>query len=120
MSKRLYNTIIVLVLFLTACGPETIFVRPSLDTPERHIANGRALFAQGKTHHALREFNRAHELDPYNLDALIGLAVTTGHCGDVDKGLIILKRAEEVAATEEEKQKVQEGYGEIEKLRGAQ
>lgn len=107
----------VVLLFLSACGPETIYVRPSLDTSKRHVINGRALLDQGKIQPALREFEYAHELDPQNVSALVGMAVTMGHQGKFDQGLEILEKAEAICTTAEDRTLVQEGRARLEELR---
>ena len=92
-------------------------MRPRLDTPEQHITNGRALLEHGKYQHALQEFSRANELNPKNLDAIIGMGIATGHCTTIDQGQTILRRAEKLATTDEERKKIQEGYMQLQKTR---
>ena len=106
----------VVLLFLAACGPDTIYVRPSLDTPERHVINGRALLDQGKIQHALREFEYANELDPQNVAALVGMAIAMGHDGKFDQGQEILEKAEAICTTAEDQALVEQGRARLEEL----
>lgn len=110
----------VVLLLIAACGPDTIYVRPSLDTPERHVINGRSLLDQGKIQHALREFEYANELDPQNVAAQVGMAIALGHQGKLDQGLEILEKAEAISTTEEDRTLVQEGRARLEELRASQ
>jgi hypothetical protein len=45
MAKCIGVTLLVLslALLLGACGPDTIFLRPALDTPAQHVKNGHSL-----------------------------------------------------------------------------
>ena len=85
------RAIIVLAIFLTGflggCGPQTIWLRPSLDTPSQHVANGNQLLKRGKLSDACREFRRAREIDPNYTMAYIGLGIALGKKGDVENGL---------------------------------
>ena len=101
---------------VTACGPDTIFLRPGLDTPDRHIANGHALLKQGKPTDACREFRRASELAPRNVDALVGLALALGQSGEIDRGLSVLDRASELVQTDRQRVEVKKGYEELDQL----
>jgi hypothetical protein len=64
MGRR--NCLLLLVLAasaIVACGPDTIFLRPALDTPEHHVKNGHSLLSRGKIDAANAEFKRAKALD---------------------------------------------------------
>ena len=116
MSKGITIGILLLFMSLVGCGPDTIFLRPNLDTPDHHIANGHALLNQGKTMDACREFRRAHELDPENIEALVGLAVALGRTGDVEQGLKILEKAEQLATMETDRKIIEKGYEQLKKI----
>ena len=116
LNRKICATIFFLLL-LTACGPKTIYVRPNLDTPQRHVTNGWALLDQGKIQHALREFQYANELDPQDVAALVGTAVTLGHKGEFDQAFTLLEKAEGICTRAEDKVLVQNGYARIKKLR---
>ena len=107
--RRSYLTLIALVLIL-GCGPETIFMRPSLDTPSQHVTNGQQLLERGKIEDAYREFSRAKELNPQYTPAYIGLGIALGHKGDLNNGLKYLDQAKHLAASSEERAAVQNGY----------
>ena len=109
-----------ILLLLAACGPETIYVRPNLDTPERHVANGQVLLDQQKTKHALREFQRANELDPQNVAALVGIAIVMGHDKKFNQGMEALEKAQALSTTAEDKALVRDGQARLEELRTKQ
>ena len=67
-----------IVSLMIGCGPDPIFLRPALDTPAQHLANGNALLDQEKWRDAGREFERAGELDPFFTEAYVGLAIALG------------------------------------------
>lgn len=110
MTKvRSYLTLIVLVL-LMGCGPETIFMRPGLDTASQHVNNGQQLLQRGKIEDAFREFTRAKELNPQYTPAYIGLGITLGHKGDLENGRKYLEQARQLAVSAEDRAAVQRGY----------
>jgi Tfp pilus assembly protein PilF len=114
------KSLILLILSLAvllACGPDTIFLRPSLDTPQQHVKNGHSLLARGKIEAANAEFVRAAALDEGYAPAYVGLALIQGHQGDFASGLETLNRARSLAATLEESREVERGF---EQLRGMQ
>ncbi len=118
MAQR--SRLVLLVLFLVligACGPDTIFLRPALDTPAQHVKNGHSLLARGKIDAAKAEFVHAKRLDDGYAPAYVGLALVQGHRGDIDGGLEILDRARRLAATPDEAKAVAEG---VERLQGMQ
>ena len=111
MTRR--SRLILLVLFVclfTACGPDTIFLRPGLDTPAQHVKNGHSLLSFGKIDAAKAEFLRATTLDGDYIPAYIGIALVQGHRGNIDDGLKTLDRAKALATTPEEVNAVDQGY----------
>ncbi len=106
---RLILGVMAIFLFL-ACGPDTILVRPGLDTPDHHVANGNQLLNRMKIEAAYQEFQRAIELDPTYTPAHVGLALVQGRRGDYTGGLETLGQAKKLAQNEEEKKLVEEGY----------
>ena len=86
MVKVKALAVLFLALIAMGCGPDTILVRPGLDTPGQHVANGHKLLQRGKVEDANREFNRARELDPQFFKAYIGLGVVLGLKGDLAAG----------------------------------
>jgi Flp pilus assembly protein TadD len=100
-----------------ACGPDTIFLRPALDTPAQHVKNGHSLLARGKIEAANNEFTRAKSLDAGYAPAYVGLALVQGHRGDIDGGLDILNQARELVATPADAEAVDQGYDQLEGMR---
>lgn len=113
MAKLTIGWLLVICAVLIACGPETIVVRPSLDTPSHHIANGDSLLDQGKPNDAYREFKRANELAPNNVEALIGLAKSQIQRGELESGKSVLEQAKRVATTDQERIAIQEEYRQL-------
>jgi len=114
MDRR--NSFILLasfVIFFSACGPDTIFLRPSLDTPAQHVKNGHSLLSCGKIDAANAEFLRATTLDENYVPAYVGIALIQGRRGDVDEGFETLNRAKELTTTVEEKEAVNQGYKQL-------
>lgn len=115
------KTIFIIVLFLgfviLGCGPDTIFLRPGLDTPPVHVANGRNLLKRGKVDDALREFERAKSLDPSYTPAYIGLGIVLGQKGRIDEGLKTLDLANEMADNDKDRTAVQQGYLRLHELK---
>lgn len=95
--------------WLFACGPDTIFLRPGLDTPGLHVANGNALLKQDKLEAALREFSRAEMLEPNYAPAHVGLGKIWGLRGEMERGRAAMDKAEAVARGEREREAVSEG-----------
>jgi len=114
--KRLL-CLILAVATIVACGPDTIFLRPALDTPQQHVQNGHNLLNRGKLDPAQAEFVRAKNLDVDYAPAYVGMALVQAHKGDVDGGLATLDRARSLAATIEQKQEVERCF---ERLKGMQ
>jgi hypothetical protein len=110
MSNRRTLMALLVGLVVVGCGPKTIFVRPSLDTPAQHAANGQQLLDQGKVEDACREFNRAKELDPQFIGAYIGLGVASGLKGDFQTGFAIMGQAKQMAVDDQQLSAVRKGY----------
>ena len=98
------------VLLLLACGPDTILVRPGLDTPDHHVSNGNQLLDRLKLEAAYQEFQRALELDSSYTPAYIGVAMVRGRRGDYNGGLKMLNKAKKLAQSQEETQMVEKAY----------
>lgn len=101
---------IVCLLTLVSCGPETIILRPSLDSPVQHVDNGYKLMAYGKTDAAIREFKRSMELDADYAPAYVGLGIVYGMEGDLARGRILMEKARRLAISEEHKKEVEMGF----------
>ena len=113
--NRLSWMVLFLVLF-SACGPDTIFLRPTLDSPEVHVKNGNDLLARGKIDAAYNEFVRAEHLDQAYAPAHVGIALIQGHRGDVDGGFETLAKARKMAVTPEEIKLVDQGYEQLKRI----
>jgi tetratricopeptide (TPR) repeat protein len=103
-------------LMVAGCGPDTIFVRPGLDTPMQHTNNGQQLLQRGKFEDACREFNRAKELDPYYVRAYIGLGLALAHKGDFEAAKASMDQARRIAGNSQEISEVRKGYEQLEKI----
>jgi len=95
---------------LLACAPKTITPQAKLDSPQRHISNGKILLASEKVNAAFYEFNRAKELDPEYAPAYVGLGLVAGFRGDFEKGLTNIKDAQKHARDNEQKVAVGVAY----------
>ena len=112
-------SLVILGGVLGACGPDTIFLRPMLDTPAQHVKNGHSLLEREKIDAANAEFMRAKGLDDTYSPAYVGLALVQGLQGDVDEGLEILDQARDLAKTPEEIEAVEEGIMQLKIMREA-
>lgn len=118
MAKCISFALLVLSLGLVwACGPDTIFLRPALDTPAQHVKNGHILLTRGKIDAASTEFVRAKSLNTAYAPAYVGLALVKGHRGDIDGGFEILNQARGLATTPDETKTVNQGYDQLEGMR---
>ncbi|PIE66850.1 MAG: hypothetical protein CSA23_06820 [Deltaproteobacteria bacterium] len=109
----------LVAIMVTACGPETVFLRPALDTPAQHVQNGHLFLSRGKIDAADAEFFRAKKLDHQYAPAYVGLALIQGYRGDVHGGLKILDQARTFAKTPEEINDVNDGYERLKRIRAA-
>jgi hypothetical protein len=118
MVRRTYLSLLILFWALVlACGPDTIFLRPALDTPAQHVKNGHNLLSRGKIDAANAEFVRAKSLDDGFAPAYVGIALVQGHRGDIDGGVEILDKARKIAATPDEAKSVECGFETLEGMR---
>lgn len=106
----------VIVCLLMGCGPDTIFLRPTLDTPAQHLANGNALLTQEKWRDAAREFDRARELDPFFTEAYVGLAISLGSEGDFEAAVRIMDQARQTAMNAKQHQAVADGEARLHQM----
>jgi tetratricopeptide (TPR) repeat protein len=104
-------------LLCFGCGPDTIFVRPGLDTPAQHVANGHQLLEQGKFEDACREFDRAKELDPNYISAYVGLGLALGKKGDIEAGMRSMAEARKMASSPQDFEVIQKGYDQLEEIK---
>lgn len=104
---------LIIGTFFSGCGPDTVFLRPGLDTPSQHVINGHQLLDRGKIDDACREFDRAKELDPDYVKAYVGLGVALGKKGEFDAGMQTMSVAEEKAISAQDVEMVQRGYEQL-------
>jgi hypothetical protein len=117
MDHRNAFILLILSLFLiSACGPDTIFLRPGIDTPAQHVKNGHSLLSCGKIDAANAEFLRATTLDGNYVPAIVGIALVQGHRGNIDEGVETLNQAKGLTTTAEEEQAVDQGYRQLYEL----
>jgi tetratricopeptide (TPR) repeat protein len=116
MIKMKWMLPLLIGFFLAGCGPDTILVRPGLDTPSLHVSNGYQLLERGKVDDAYREFERARELDPRCVKAYVGMGVALGKKGDIDAGMKTMAVAEAMAGNIREHEAVQKGYSQLNQL----
>ena len=108
---------VMIVLFVGACGPDTIFLRPALDTPDQHVKNGYALLKSGKIEAAEMEFTRARDLDDDDLPAHVGLALVKGYRGDVEGGLAMLEQVRSRVDSPDDARCVEQGIAQLKAMR---
>lgn len=117
MRKTTYLIVLLLGFVMSGCGPDTIFLRPGLDTPSMHVANGNNLLERGKVDDAYREFQRAKTLDPGYTPAYIGLGIVLGRKGRIDDGLKTMDMASQMADTDKDRTAVEQGYLRLRELK---
>ena len=113
--NRLALLTLILIL-VAACGPDTIFLRPALDTPQQHVKNGHSLLTRGKIDAANAEFIRAKNLDDDFVPAYVGLALIQGHRGNFDGGFDYLDQARTRVITPEDAKEVDRGFESLQKM----
>lgn len=113
IQRSIYIVLVVLISLSSGCGPDTIFLRPRLDTPAQHVKNGHSLLSYGKIDAANAEFLRATTLDENYAPAYVGIALVQGHQGKVDEGLKTLDWAKGLTTTPEEEEAVKQGYRQL-------
>jgi lipoprotein NlpI len=107
----------LLVLTSAACGPVTPYPNMPLDTPERHVSNGMTFLEIDKFDAAVREFDRALELDSRFAPAFVGKGLAYGKQGDTGTALYYMKKAEQTSCTDEEKILVEDGYRQLKEMK---
>ena len=120
MAKMRCLVTVWLSFLILGCGPDTIFLRPGLDTPAQHVDNGHRLLQRGKMEDACREFNRAKELDPFFVKAYVGLGIALAGMGDFSTASASMEKARRIAGNSQEIADVRKGYERIEKIKRGQ
>jgi tetratricopeptide (TPR) repeat protein len=120
MAKVRCLVTIWLGFLIVGCGPDTIFLRPGLDTPAQHVENGQQLLQRGKLEDACREFKRAKELDPLFIKAYVGLGIALARKGDLKAATASMDQARRIAGNSQEINQVQKGYDQLEMIKRRQ
>jgi len=107
------------LMLVAACGPDTIFLRPALDTPQQHVNNGHSLLTRGKIDAANAEFLRAKNLDDGFVPAYVGLALIQGHRGNFDGGFDYLDQARTRVITPEDAKEVDRGFESLREMQSS-
>ncbi len=87
-------------VFLHGCAPHAVV---KLDTPEHHVLSGMKLLKLERYTDALREFELTKGFAPAFSKAYVGSALVHGNTGNWERGLEEVKRAGDLAKTDEEK-----------------
>ena len=114
---RLFVCLLCIIGIGSACGPVTPYPNMPLDTPHRHVSNGMTFLEINKSEAALREFNRALELDERYSPAFVGLGLIHGRLGDIETGLSYMKKADQYSRNEEQKNLVEDGYRQLREMK---
>jgi tetratricopeptide (TPR) repeat protein len=105
------------VVLLSACGPETIFLKGGLDTPAHHVANGNKLLENGKYDAALNEFRRAKEqMDQKYVPVYIGIGLAMAHKGEFAEAYATLEGARLFTPDPEDEQKLEAAFETVRRL----
>lgn len=101
----------ICIFFLYACGPKVKVPEAELDTPYHHVITGNKLLQKAdQLDQALREFNRAKELDPTFSSAYSGIGLVHAMKGDFELALKMMRKAHKYTRGDEQKVGVSLGY----------
>jgi thioredoxin-like negative regulator of GroEL len=112
-KSKWFAPLLIIGTLFSACSPDTVFLRPGLDTPSQHVVNGQQLLDRGKIDDACREFDRAKELDPNYVKAYVGLGMAMGKKGEFEAGMQTMSMAKEKAASAQDIEVVQKGIEQL-------
>ena len=112
-KPKWFVPLLIIGMLFSGCGPDTVFLRPGLDTPSQHVVTGHQLLDRGKIDDACREFDRAKELDPNYVKAYVGLGVALGKKGEFEAGMQTISIAKEKAVSVQDVEVVQRGYEQL-------
>ncbi len=82
LKRLMVLAVAVLVLVASGCGPKAAPQTSVLDTPEYHYNQGLKYFSKDQYDDAMREFQRAVDLDPKSPLGYIGKGLVLGQKGD--------------------------------------
>ena len=91
------------MIFLLGCGAKGIKPVTPMDTPEHHNLIGMKSFEKGEFQEALREFERARDLDPKYAPAYVGIGLTTAELNKFDDAFSAMKKAKRLASSKPDK-----------------
>ena len=116
--KRIQLALMVGGMFLlTACGPETIFLKSGFDTPSHHVANGNQLLQNGKYEAALNEFMRAKELmDKKYAPVYVGIGLAQAHKGEFAAAYDTLETARQFTQDPADIDKLEQALDRVQEL----
>ncbi|MBI9074613.1 MAG: tetratricopeptide repeat protein [Desulfatibacillum sp.] len=107
---KILTVLAILVFNLSGCGLQNQYPQTALDTPKHHAITGNTFLQAGKLNDALREFQRARELDPEYALAYLGLGVLASLDHDCPGGLAMLQKARGYARDKNEEAEVNLGF----------
>lgn len=103
MRYLLRATLVAGIIFLFGCGAKGIKPVSPMDTPEHHNLLGMTLLEKGKFHEALKEFERAKDLDAKYAPAYVGIGLTMGELNRFDEAFSTMKRGKKLASSKPDK-----------------
>ncbi|MFH1675348.1 MAG: S-layer homology domain-containing protein [Pseudomonadota bacterium] len=110
ITQRIFCiALISAVLFLAACGAKGIKPETPMDTPEHHNLVGTSLFEKGDFAGAVKEFERAKDLDPGYALAYVGIGLSRGKMNDTKGAFAAMEKADDLAESKDEKISVHVG-----------
>jgi thioredoxin-like negative regulator of GroEL len=118
LKRQWFGWAIVFLIasLMIGCGPAPIFLRPALDTPAQHLANGNVLLDQQKWRDAGREFERARELDPFFTEAYVGLALALGRQGDFQTAAQVMDQARQTVLSDRQRELVAKANAQLNQM----
>jgi TolA-binding protein len=109
-NKQISAFLVIVLFLVSGCGKKPAVPQAEMDTPSHHVSNGHKLLNMGQTDDALREFERARDLDPAFARAYIGMGIALGTKNDYEKGLEALEKGEGLAKEDGEKSEAHVGF----------
>ena len=82
LKRLMVLAVVVVALVVAGCGPKAAPQTSVLDTPEYHYNQGLKYFSKDQYDDAMREFQRAVDLDPKSPLGYIGKGLVLGQKGD--------------------------------------
>lgn len=92
-TKRLMVVLAMFAFVISGCGPKAAPQTSVMDTPEYHYAQGLKYLDKDQLDDAMREFQRAVDLDPKLSLGYIGRGLTLGKKGDFKTAIADMEKA---------------------------